>query len=242
MRTILTLAATAAFMQASLALPCDHVKGTGEVVKRALTVEAFHGIIVEGSIDVVFTKAGTQRVEVEAQANIGELVTTEVNNGVWTIGTSKNYSTNKVFTVHISLPVIDQVHILGSGNVSGKDVFTAGKVDLDIEGSGDIDLAFEANELSAAIAGSGDMKLSGSCSTLSVAVAGSGDVNAKGLKAKNASVSTSGSGDVSVTTSGSLDATIAGSGDIVFSGNPAKVNQHVSGSGEVRTPVYSGQL
>lgn len=242
MRTLITLAATAAFVQASWALPCDHVKGTGEVVKKGLAVDAFHGILVEGSIDVVLTKSSAQKVEVEAQANIGELVTTEVNNGVWTITTSKNYSTGKTFTIYISVPVMDEVHILGSGDVSGKDTFTAGKVDLSIEGSGDIDLAFEASDVSAHVAGSGDIKLSGSCGALAVAIEGSGDVNARAMKAKNAAVSTMGSGDVTVTASESLKASIEGSGDVVYNGSPASVTKNVSGSGEVRGTQTRGSL
>jgi hypothetical protein len=242
MRTLITLAATAAFVHASLALPCDHVKGTGEVVKKALTVDAFHGIAVEGSMNVVLTKGSTQKVEVEAQANIGELVTTEVRNGVWTIETSKSYSTDKAFTVHITVPVIDQVRIDGSGDVSSEDVFDAGKVELEIQGSGNIDMAFKANDVDASIAGSGDIKLGGTSGSLSVVIAGSGDVNARAMKAENAAVSTQGSGDVNLTVSQSLAASIEGSGDVIYSGSPANVTKNVSGSGEVRGTQTNGRL
>ena len=230
------------FTQGMLAAPCVHVKGSGNVVRKVLSVEAFHGIAVDGSIDVVLTPSGNQQVEVEAQENLIGLVTTEVRNGVWVIGTSKGYSTDKPFVVHISAPVIDVVSIGGSGNVKGTGAFTAGWVRLSVQGSGDMDLAFISGALDASVAGSGDIKLEGRCTDLRVLVQGSGEINAKGMVAENASASTSGSGDISVHTSGRLDASVAGSGDVVYEGEPANVSTNVAGSGEVRAARTSGKL
>ena len=218
---------------------CDHVKGEGDVQKKTLTVPAFHGIAMEGSMDVVLTQGPAQSVVVEAQANIAALVTTEVRNGIWIITTEKNYSTDKDFVVRITAPVIDVVKLDGSGDVTSSGTFTAEVMKLGIAGSGNITLAFNAERTEADIDGSGDMKLSGTTATLSVDLAGSGDVNAKGLRADKADVDIMGSGDVTLFASESLDASIAGSGDVAFAGRPGKVNTNVMGSGEVR-PLNEG--
>jgi hypothetical protein len=74
----------------------NHIKGEGDVIKKPLTVDAFHGIVLEGAADVVITQAATQQVEVEGQPNIAALVTTAVKDGIWTVGTGRaSYSTNK---------------------------------------------------------------------------------------------------------------------------------------------------
>ena len=215
--------------------PCDHVKGAGEVVKKTITLESFHGIQLEGAIDVILTPGATQAVEVEAQANLVDLVTTEVRSGVWTIGTGDHgYSTDKPFVVYITAPSIDQVTIQGSGDVKATGQFSAEDVTLSIEGSGDLSWDVAAKSVQASIRGSGDIRLSGSCEKLKASVEGSGDINAKGMTATTASASTTGSGDINVNTSGELSARIEGSGDIVYQGNPASVHSNVSGSGEVR--------
>ncbi len=235
MRTLLLLPA---FLLGTIgfANPCEHVKGTGDVVKKTIAVQAFHGIDVEGSIDVVLTQATTQSVEIEAQANLIDLVKTEVKDGIWTISTGdKGYSTDKAFTVHISVPSIDVVSIQGSGDVKGVGNFSADNVVLDIEGSGDMSLAFTTKSIKAVIQGSGDMKLSGTSATLKAHVEGSGDISAKDLVCANADVSSEGSGDITVNVSESLAASIAGSGDVTYKGHPAKVNKNVDGSGEVRS-------
>ena len=243
MSRIITLFAALSFTAVGVfSAPCDHMEGSGNVVRRTLELQAFHGIAVEGSIDVVLTPSGSQKVEVEAQENLVGLVTTEVLNGVWTISTSKGFSTTKPFVVHISVPVIDVVRIDGSGDVKGTAAFTAGRVQLAIQGSGDIDLAFNASTLDASVEGSGDVKLSGRCVDLKANVQGSGDINARDLVAENASVSTAGSGNITVFTSGRLNAAVAGSGDVVYSGEPANVSTSISGSGEVRALRTSGRL
>jgi hypothetical protein len=202
-----------------------------------------HGITLDGSMDVVLTKAPVQKVEVEAQANLIDLIEVRVVNGVWHINTSEGFSTDKAFIVHISLPMVDQVTVSGSGDVTSEGTFDApGRMKLDIDGSGNITLAFRAEETTANIAGSGDMKLSGASGELRVSIQGSGDVNARALKAAQASVEIAGSGDVLLNASESLTASIQGSGDVVYSGDPKKVSKEVMGSGEIRAASGSGRL
>jgi Putative auto-transporter adhesin, head GIN domain len=234
MRAISTLLTIAVVASTSFAAPCDHVKGEGNVQQKTLVVPAFHGISVEGSMDVVLTQGATQSVVIEAQPNIAALVTTNLRGGVWIIETEKGYSTDKDFVVRITVPVIDVVEINGSGDVTCEGEFNVETMKLDIAGSGNISLMFKAKKTRAEIAGSGDLKLSGSTNELTVSVAGSGDVNARGLRAGRAEVDVMGSGDVTLYASESLDASIAGSGDVQFAGRPSRVKTNVMGSGDVR--------
>ncbi len=237
MRTLIALAASAVIIvlaTSACMLDHDHVKGVGEPIKKALTVEPFHGIEVNGSMDVEIVKADVQAVEVEAQANIAELLTTDVKSGVWIVSTSKSYSTDKPFIIRIRVPSMDLVHINGSGDVKSADEFDVAKVDLAISGSGDIQFAAKATSMRAAIDGSGDIRMTGSCSKLSAAIAGSGDVKASELVTADLSVDIAGSGDVSANASGAVNVAIAGSGDVVLMKKPASIKESIAGSGEVR--------
>lgn len=251
MRTIITLLSTAVLALNAISSGCvawpgakddvpttadHHVKGQGEVVKRTLTVPAFHGIVLEGSMDVELTPSGTRSVVVEAQANIAELVTAEVKDGICHINTKGDgFSTDRTLTVHISLPMIDFVSIEGSGDVKGTGLFTMDDLKLSTNGSGDMTLEVAAKKLAASIEGSGDMKLSGSCDQVKVSVQGSGDVNARGLKSSSAQVAIAGSGDVTVNTSMELTASVEGSGNVLYEGDPKNVSKDISGSGEIRS-------
>lgn len=225
----------AAILSFAPAAQADCVKGTGEVVRKSLSVDAFHGIHLEGSMDVVLTQGATRSVEVEAQQNLIELVETRVSNGVWKITTSDGFTTNKNFIIHITVPMIDEVSVDGSGDVTSKGTFTSDAMALAVAGSGNITLAFNSKKADVDIAGSGDMVLSGTCGQLKVGVAGSGDVDARALKATDATVDIAGSGDVTLDASQSLEASVAGSGDVSYKGSPSRVKRNVMGSGEVRS-------
>lgn len=230
--TLPALIASVSFITACTPWDCE--KGAGTVVKQPLTVAAFHGIVVEGSLDVHLTRADAQQVDAEGQANLVALITTEVKNGVWHIGTKKCYSTEKPFTIHIALPTVDRVSVHGSGDVKSTDTFTMDELNVDVEGSGEVHLSVDAGTVHATIAGSGDIDLSGTCATLNSSVAGSGDIDAAGLKATHAKADVAGSGDITVQAIESLEADIAGSGDITYRGNPGKVNKNIAGSGDIK--------
>ncbi len=230
--TLPALIASVSFITACTPWDCE--KGTGTVVKQPVTVAAFQGIVVEGSLDVRLIRADVQQVDAEGQANLIALITTEVKNGVWHIGTKKCYSTDKPFIIHIALPTVDMVSVHGSGDVKSTDTFAMDELSVDVHGSGEVHLAVDAGTVHATIAGSGDIDLNGTCATLNSSVAGSGDIDAAGLKATHAKADVAGSGDITVQAIESLDANIAGSGDITYRGNPGKVNKNIAGSGDIK--------
>ena len=117
----------------------------------------------------------------------------------------------------------------------------AGRLEVDVAGSGDVHAA-SARALSAHIAGSGDVTAD-EIGDLTVATAGSGDVF---VRRANGEVRAhiAGSGDVSVADGHAsvLAADIAGSGDVKFGGEADRVDAHVMGSGDVRVKSVRGEV
>lgn len=235
MRLNLTLPAllmSAGLVASCTSVPC--VKGSGSAEKKVLILAPFHGIVVQGAVDVQLSVSATQKVEVEAQPNIASLVVTEVKDGIWMIKTSQCYSTDKPFIMHIAVPTVDVVSIQGSGDVVGMGEFPTMDLQVDVQGSGDLRLATAAKDVRASVQGSGDITLSGTCTTLHAAVQGSGDIKAGDLKTMTAKANVEGSGDITVQASESLDAKVQGSGDVKYRGKPASINSNVQGSGDVK--------
>lgn len=211
----------------------EQVVGTGEVIRKPLTVAAFSGIEVEGSLNVVVRKGAVQRVEVEGQPELVDLVQLDVRKGIWEIGTTKGYSTNKPFTVFITVPVLDHIRIDGSGDVDAQDVFGAGKTVLSSNGSGDLKTTnLNEQRLIVHLAGSGNVDLTGTAANFDGQVQGSGNIEALGLSAGAASVVIQGSGDIAITAIEDLNATVEGSGNVRYRGKPL-VTTRIQGSGTV---------
>lgn len=215
--------------------PGEHVKGAGPVVRKAITVSTFHGVDLAGSLDVMITQGPVQQVEVEAQANIAELLTTEVRNGICHITTNKNYSTDKTFIVHITVPAIDHVEVTGSGDVKSTSTFNMERMHVGVSGSGDVEIGVAASHVEADLRGSGEIKLTGTTTTLDASVKGSGDIKAGGLRSDAATAKVTGSGDITVQAMRTLNAHITGSGDVKYKGALPTITSSVTGSGEVRS-------
>lgn len=116
--------------------------------------------------------------------------------------------------VTVVLPEVSGVRIKGAGKVTYHG-FTQDELNIDITGSGDVDLEGKAESLEAEISGSGE-------------------VSAYRLTVKTARLRVSGSGDIRATVTQSVKARVSGSGKIKISGNPADRDTDVSGSGKIK--------
>lgn len=189
------------------------VRGSGPVVTRTLDLADVREIAVSGSLDVVITQGPTQEVTVEGQANLIDILSTRVRNGLWEVRFTEDIRNADDFTVFVTVPDVDRINVSGSGSVSSD-----GELDLDV--------------LSIAVSGSGDVSLTGSVDEQTVVVSGSGDVSNYSLTSRETTATISGSGAVRITATELLNATVSGSGNIQYRGNPT-VNSAVSGSGRV---------
>jgi len=213
----------------------DCINGKGSVTKQLLKLDAFHGVASSGSLDIRFYKGNEQRVEVEGQPNLIELIPVEVKDGIWHLERTACYSTSERFVVHITSPRIDHVAMHGSGEAKCKDTFTVDQATLQLHGSGGIDMSFDADRIQATVQGSGDLRVQGRCRTLEAQVQGSGDIDTGKLICTDADALVQGSGDITVWATGILNATVQGSGDINYKGQPAELKDRVAGSGRIKT-------
>jgi hypothetical protein len=136
--------------------------------------------------------------------------------------------------VEIGLEEVKNVKVTvnGSGDISLQNV--SGNFSASVAGSGDLEVDHVlAERCILSLSGSGDAEMEGSCVDLTISIMGSGDLDAGRLKAVNADVEIMGSGNCVVKVANSLSAKLNGSGDLVYYGNPAKVNAVANGSGEV---------
>ena len=111
------------------------------------------------------------------------------------------------------MPDLDSLKTVGSGNARIGNV-SSRRLELTVNGSGDIHATGRANEVKLAIHGSGN-----------------GDL--RGLASGRADVSVMGSGNAWVATSGAVDARSFGSGNVYVLGRPSQLHTQKAGSGRV---------
>lgn len=209
-------------------------KGEGLTISRDFDLRPFSSVILDISADVFITQGDAQQVTVEAQENILDLIDTEIESGVWEIDFDRlcvrNHDPIRIF---ITLPEINRLEINGSGEIISENVLKGENLRLEIDGSGDMDIAVENLFVDARISGSGNIKLEGITEEVGFRVSGSGDILAFNMPCVRADAEISGSGSIEVSVSDFLRARISGSGDIRYRGNP-ELDTNVSGSGSVK--------
>lgn len=214
----------------------ETVSGSGNITveeRRGLTA---HRIKLAGFMDVELTQGSGTAVKVEADDNLQPYIITEMDEGVLVIKMKSNirFINSERLKIYITTDRLEQLTLSGSGNITGTNKFTgADHLKLRVSGVGDLQLDLNTPELEAEISGSGSLALSGETKDAKIQINGVGDCNAATLKAENATVKISGSGDVKLFADNRLDVTIRGVGSVYYKGS-ATVSQKISGSGEVK--------
>jgi hypothetical protein len=188
------------------------VQGSGKLVEETRPVASFHRIDVRGSADVVWTPSPQPGLQVRAEDNLLEHLSTRVDAGTLVIEFTASVSTRKPVEVTLSSSVLDSLSLAGSGDIEAHDL--------------------QGKNLRIVLAGSGDIDVDGTVDDLDVELRGSGDIDAAELVAQDVSVDLRGSGDVSVHAHQSALVDLRGSGDVEVAGK-GTLRQDVRGSGDV---------
>jgi hypothetical protein len=215
---------------------CDPlgVRARGDLITETRDVENFHALEVNVPGDVEVRVDSQYWVEVTCEDNVIDYLETIEDNGVLKIHFDRDVFDVDNLKIIVHAPSWDGFEINGSADVHVKDAIIGDQLEVQISGSGDLEL-YNADFLKAkaSISGSGDLELSGKADELTASVAGSGEIDALDFPVKRATIVVSGSGNIRLDVSESLNATVSGSGNIYYQGNP-QVSSSVSGSGNIR--------
>ncbi len=215
---------------------CDPfgIRATGERITQSFDETNFHGIDLDLSADVEVRVDSVFKVEVTCEETAMPYVEAKVSGGVLKIYFNRNVRDVDHMKILVSAPSWDYFVLNGSGEIKILDAISGNKLRVDISGSGNLnasDATFNTADLE--VSGSGDLELAGSANDLEARVSGSGNIDCLDFLTETAQVEVSGSGNLKVNVSEALDAEVSGSGNIYYEGNP-QVTVHISGSGNVR--------
>ena len=213
-----------------------NIKGNGKLITENRSLSDYDKIGVAGSFDVILVKGKEGAVSITADENLIEYIETEVKNGHLKIKQKKGYQlgSTKTIVITVSFEMVDAISLAGSGNVSSKDVLNSSDLDLNLAGSGTLDLPVSTKNLTSQIAGSGNIKLSGNSDVLNCEIAGSGNMEGSDLKATASHINIAGSGNVKIHAISEIHAKIVGSGDVIYTGNPTIEKSKSIGSGSIK--------
>lgn len=213
----------------------ESVNGNGQVTSENRNPGSFTGVSTSGTLKLYVAIGSTPSVKVEAESNILPYIETYVENGSLIVKAKNNVTlvSDKQVKVYITAPQLSEIHSQGMGEIVGQTAITdPSKLDISLQGDGNIDLDVDAPEIEAVVTGTGNILLKGQTKSFNCKIVGDGNIKAIDLQAEEAKVSILGDGDVDVNTSVKLDVSITGDGHVKYKGNVTP-NTSITGSGTI---------
>ena len=202
MRKIYIPALLAVFILSLGVSPLLSAKGLlrSDQTSQERELDSFDRIELDGSADLLITIGGEQKVTVRADKDqLDKVITDNVGRRRLLIETD-HYRSRVDIEIEITVPELERLAVFGSGDVEIYNL-DGEYFDLLVEGSGDVTLEGEVEELE-------------------ITVDGSGDVDASELIAEDVYVEINGSGDVDVYAEETVYYSVNGSGDVKVYGDP----------------------
>ena len=214
-------------------------------VKKNYSVGDFSDVQMYGMAKLVVSKGTTVNVRVEGDEELVNLYEVRVEGKKLVIkpknknGKQNTWGINKKIQFFVELPQLNNLSLLGSGDVIIKDKVQWGmKSSVQLSGSGDITVGkLNVSDFGLTLIGSGDIEVNSiTANTFNTEIRGSGDVKVKNLSATKVNAQLKGSGDITLSKGkiSQADYKIAGSGDIEAGGIITEnVTAFIAGSGDI---------
>ena len=215
----------------------DVTRGSGNLVTETREVSGFNEVQLDGAGRLVITQGETESLEIEAEDNIIDELTSGVQGQTLELGFEEQLWRNNVIPtrgITYTLTVIDLTAITfnGAGDLEMESLDTS-SLELVINGAGQINLdELTADSLSVQVSGTGSIDISGQVSSQSVTIDGAGNYEAGDLQTSSTTVDINGLGNGTVWVTESLDVTIDGGGTLNYYGSPS-VTQEINGVGDI---------
>lgn len=230
------LAATVLAVGVLLAAACGLriIQGSGNVITEARDVSGFDQVILMGHGDMIITQGTEESMTIETDDNLMEHIRTEVRDGKLYVefprNTTLDPSDKIIFRINVT--ELTGIEASGAGLFEIASLTTPG---LDITFNGAARIAVQsltADDVSVEINGTGDVELAGEVDSQRIVISGLGKYAAPNLKSDDASIRIAGAGDVVVRAASSLSVEIEGGGRVGYYGSP-NVIQDVQGGGRI---------
>ncbi len=213
------------------------IDGNGNVVTEERYVSSgFDQVKGSAGIDVFLTQGTEEKIVVEADENLVDIIETEIVNGRLTIGTSNNKSIGRCKSrkVHVTYVSLNSIAASSGADVIANSVVKNETITLDASSGADLEVEVLAKEVYAETSSGADIRVTGKASKLVADASSGSDLDAKNLKVLKCNAEASSGADVTVNVKENLKASASSGGDINYYGDPAAVTNNGSRSGSVR--------
>ncbi len=210
------------------------IDGNGNVTTEKRNVEGnFSKVDVSRGLNVTLEQADNYFVEVEADQNLQEHITTRVENGTLTITTDGNIDEATAKNIRVKLPSLTSLEATSGSSVSTKNTFNGTEIEVKTSSGSEANLSLEFDAVSCESSSGSSLTVKGKALKLTTDSSSGSEIDAHGLLVNEVvSESTSGS-STDVNPLVSLNAKASSGSSIDYSSSPKTVTKEESSGGSV---------
>ena len=212
-------------------------RGSGVITTKSRSVSGFDAVQIDGAGDLIITQGESESLEIQAEDNIIDELTSEVQDSRLVLGYRDNFLRHQIIPterITYTLTVVDlsEVTINGAADMDIEAIETE-SLSLIINGAGNITVdQITADRLNVEISGTATIEVEGQVSQQFVSIEGAGNFKAGDLQTSESSIEIAGLGNATVWATETLDISIDGGGNVRYYGSP-DVTQDISGLGDI---------
>lgn len=211
------------------------VSGNGNVRSETRNMnDSFNTIHVSRGLDVYLTQGDTESITVQADENLHNIITVEVDNNELKISTKENIAHSTAQKVLVTFKDISKITSTSGSDVYSTNVISTENLELKTTSGSDMELQVNTKSLECKSTSGSDLRLSGKTEILVAKATSGSDIKAGDLEAKTSDVMATSGADITVNTYYQLNAKASSGGDITYYGNPEKVQKSDNVSGNIR--------
>ena len=211
------------------------IRGNGDVITQERLINtSFDHIEVSRGLDVFLTQSERESLTVQADKNLHDIISTEVEGNTLKIYANKNIRFATTKKVMISFKNISKISASSGSDIYGSGTISAENLILETSSGSDLDLDVKVNTLNCSASSGSDIKIKGTAEQLIAHASSGSDINARNLTTLITEATASTGADIVVKVTKQLIAKAETGGDIKYSGNPEKVTKSGNVSGSIK--------
>ncbi len=211
----------------------NSVDGDGNIASEERNVESFSKIDISGEFEIMLNQGKTEKVEIEADENLLELISTETKNETLIIKTTEDIGSTKSLKIYITVVNLEDIDVSGAVTLKTKGKLVVDELGIDVSGAADINIDIETETLSMDMSGASETSLKGEADHFDIELSGASELEADKLKTKHTKIDISGAGAATVYAKKTLAVEISGAGSVKYKGKP-KITKDISGAGSIK--------
>ena len=228
-------------LTALLLASCNHsvnlksIKGSGHVTTEKRTVHGdFKSVEVSNAIDLVIEQSDETEVVVEADDNLQENITTEVENGVLIVACDYNNFINigsKKVTVR--MPVIEGLQASSASSVNSLNTLKSENIILRTSSAASMNLKVKSDYISCKSSSGSSIAIDGLALKLEATASSGSDIDAAGLLANEVEAKSSSGATIRVHPIVSLNARASSGSSINYNTIPKSIEKRSSSGASI---------